>query len=291
VSFSSTTEALRAALIDGRNSDGGWGYGRGKASRLEPTALALVALDAVAERVDGSVLRRWPRASALLVDPSSGQVNIAHNAIAAVAAQVPSLGVSELAGELVDSLLKLKGVKLPPSTTVDQDNSLEGWPWVTETFSWLEPTAWVLLALRRQARINRTTELDRRIDQAQRLVSDRACRTGGWNYGNANVLGRDLFPYVSTTALALIAMQRLRSDNAVRRSQAWLYQHRLAERSGLALSLTQIALTLQEASPDDVAAAVHDTWKETAFLGNQMAAALALFALSGAEHGYAALRV
>jgi hypothetical protein len=288
---SSTRDALRAALIDGRNSDGGWGYGRGKASRLEPTALALVALDAAGERVDASVLRRWPRSGALLVDPPSGQVNIAHNAIAAVAAQVPSLGIADLAEDVVDALVALRGVKLQPSPAFKQDNALQGWPWLDGTFSWVEPTAWALLAVKRSTVVPARAGVAGRVDQAERLLANRACVHGGWNYGNAIVFGNELFAYVPTTALALLAMQDKAAEPTVARSLTWLRDHRLAERSGLALALTRIALALHRVAADDVERALDEAWSATGFLGNLMAVALALYATAGADRGYAAFQL
>ena len=58
----SGTTALRTFLLAGRNADGGWGYYPGKASRLEPTCWALLALP----DVDPVVLTRWPLAGGLL---------------------------------------------------------------------------------------------------------------------------------------------------------------------------------------------------------------------------------
>jgi hypothetical protein len=217
-------------------------------------------------------------------------VNIAHNAIAAVAAQVPSLGMADLAEGLVDALVALRGVKLPPSPAFKQDNALQGWPWLDGTFSWVEPTAWALLAVKRGAVVPTSASLAGRVEQAERLLANRACVRGGWNYGNAIVLGNELFPYVPTTAVALVAMQDKAAEPAVARSLAWLRQHRLAERSGIALALTQIALALHGAAAEDVERALDEAWSATGFLGNLMAVALALYATDGADRGYAAFQ-
>src|SRR6478736_1185162 len=117
--FDSTTVQRR--LLDGRNADGGWGYYAGKASRLEPTCWALLAL----RSADPSVLSRWPSAEGRLLERSGGEVNYAFHALA---------------------LLAMKD-----STINRQDNKLQGWSWIDGTFSWVEPTAWGLLALRKLA--------------------------------------------------------------------------------------------------------------------------------------------
>jgi hypothetical protein len=41
---------------------------------------------------------------------------------------------------------------------------------------------------------------------SERMLLDRRCRDGGWNYGNRRVLGADLPSYPETTALALMAL-------------------------------------------------------------------------------------
>ena len=41
---------------------------------------------------------------------------------------------------------------------------------------------------------------------SERMLLDRRCRDGGWNFGNRRVLGADLPSYPETTALALMAL-------------------------------------------------------------------------------------
>jgi hypothetical protein len=81
-----------------------------------------------------------------------------------------------------------------------------------------------------------------RIDAAERLLLDRCCRDGGWNFGNANVMGQDLFPHVPTTALALLALQGRHDDPAVAKSLSFLESHWSEESSPLALGLSLICL-------------------------------------------------
>ncbi len=61
-----------------------------------------------------------------------------------------------------------------------------------------------------------------RIEIGERMLRDRACGAGGWNYGGSNVYGQELFPYVPTTALGLLAMQDHPGDPIVARALAWL---------------------------------------------------------------------
>ena len=48
--------------------------------------------------------------------------------------------------------------------------------------------------------------LENRVDVGKRMLLERRCRDGGWNYGNRRVLGADLPSYPETTALALMAL-------------------------------------------------------------------------------------
>ena len=46
-----------------------------------------------------------------------------------------------------------------------------------------------------------------RIEEGERLILDRVCKGGGWNYGNRTVLGSDLPPNAVTTSVSLIALR------------------------------------------------------------------------------------
>ena len=286
-----TRDALGAALLSSRNADGGWGYLAGKRSRVEPTSLALVALAAGGERVDGGVLTRWERRAGLLIDPAATHANIAFSGIAALVAQYPPLGLNGGAGSLVSALLDHQGATLPASTTIQQDNALVGWPWLDGTFSWVEPTAWCLLALKRWSRTRPSLDRSVRIDQGERLLRDRVCREGGWNYGNPQVLGKSLSAYAATSALGLLALQNWRDDPVVRRSSTTLRALCASEQSGFALGLSVLAFRLLGEPAADVERALAGLWQQSAFAGETVATALALYAVNGAEDHYEAFRV
>jgi hypothetical protein len=61
----------------------------------------------------------------------------------------------------------------------------------------------VLLAVDALAPTHRATRAE-----AIRLLQERRCADGGWNYGNASVNDVDLRGYAQTTAIALAALQR-----------------------------------------------------------------------------------
>ena len=84
----------------------------------------------------------------------------------------------------------------------DINLTLVGWPWADDTFSWVEPTAWACLALRRVGYGNHP-----RVEEGLRLLLDRALDEGGINYGNRRIFGRMTDPIPTPTALMLLASQ------------------------------------------------------------------------------------
>jgi hypothetical protein len=279
--------ALRAALVAGRNADGGWPYYTGKGSRLEPTCAAILALRPSVPDI-ASVLDRWPRRDGLFVD-GAGEINVAFNGLAAIA--LAPVRDRPVARELTAALVRSKGIVIPPSTINRQNNALQGWAWTNGTFSWVESTATCLIGVKRLVPAPRSADVTSRITEAERFLADRVCRDGGWNHGNSNMLGKELPPYVPTTAVALLALHDRPTDPAVVRSLAYLRRSRLAESGALALSLARIALGVYGFEAHDVEMALAREWARSAFLGNLHAIALALYALTNARSGFEAFRV
>jgi hypothetical protein len=187
------------------------------------------------------VLARWPRRDNWLIDVAGAPPNHAFNAIVALTLlQSGSTGM--LAEAIVRVLIASKGVPLPPDPAIKQDSSLQAWSWVDGTFSWVEPTAWCVLLLKQRLARGPYPDAVERVRVGEQVLNDRACRGGGWNYGNANVYGKDLLPYVPTTALALLALHDRRNEPVVVRGLEQLERDVLSERSAVALSLALICL-------------------------------------------------
>ncbi|MFC2164259.1 prenyltransferase/squalene oxidase repeat-containing protein [Acidobacteriota bacterium] len=85
---------------------------------------------------------------------------------------------------------------------VGHDTSLRGWPWVSGTHSWIEPTSLSMLALR-AAGFNE----HERMAEAVAMILDRQLDSGGWNYGNTTIFGTQLQPIPESTGLALSALE------------------------------------------------------------------------------------
>jgi hypothetical protein len=270
---------LSGFLRQGRNGDGGWGYYAGKASRLEPTCWALLALRGEQANTDATVLAQWPTRDGLLLERQGGDSNYAFHGLALLTllarGQDHSLGNANLAA----GMERVKGLTFEDSPYFRQDNKLIGWSWVAGTFGWVEPTAWCLLALKKWARVPGAQADAGRIDQAERLLLDRVCKPAGWNYGNSNALGQDLQPYVPTTAIALLAMQDRRADSTIARSVTFLEEQALSERSGSSLALAAEALSVYRRPAASVRKALVDQLPVTVAFANHAAIATALCAL------------
>jgi len=303
VELSPIADRLRRALIAAANRAGGWPYYAGKSPRVEPTCWALLALagsggrDAATWLAFADLHRRFlsasQRADGLLVDAADGSPNFTANGLAAcVLPHVFALDAAATSGPSVSRLLaaivSVKGVSVDTRDPT-QDDRLQGWPWIADTFSWIEPTCWCVLALKKARAA--APGADARIQEADKLIANRSCEAGGWNYGNASRLGQDLRPYVPTTALGLLAMQDRREDAVVARALAWLDRARASEPSALALSLAAIALRVYGKPVDDLDARLSAGIDRAERLGNVQSLALMLYALTAADHRVQALRL
>jgi hypothetical protein len=283
------TRDLAQLLLGSRNADGGWGYYAGKASRLEPTCWALLALSNVPDaRQQGTrTLSLWPATGKVLLEHAGGHPNFAFHALALLTLR--AFGVSHNTGDaaLIDGLLSVKGIQLEQSPVFRQDNSLQAWPWVPEAFSWVEPTSWALLALKKYP----LPQAAQRITEGERLLLDRACPSGGWNFGNSKVFDSELPPYVPTTALALLALQDRRSVAAVDSALGFLERDALGESSSMALSLAVLALAAFGRPVPVLVGALERQLSTTAEIGSLLGLAMGLYALRQIKEPDGAFRI
>jgi hypothetical protein len=113
-------------------------------------------------------------------------------------------------------LLAQKGEQMPwlgrireflsGTKVVELDTTLDGWPWSAGSFAWVEPTSWALMAIKSVWSEAPPGPARSRVEEGERMLLDRACPDGGWNYGNKRVLDVALEPYPDTTAIALMAL-------------------------------------------------------------------------------------
>ena len=307
-SRSTPAAALRAAVLQAAAADGGWAYYPGDRSRIEPTCWALMALmprtvaageAALSKGV--AFLESLQDSNGWLIDPGTVEPNFGWNALAIIALRgadasgTARRGPTELgsgtARRIVTALRDAKGIQSEgDSTAVRLNGKLQAWSWTPGTFSWVEPSAYALVALK-QRRAAGDAGLDDRIREAEAMLIDRACAGGGWNYGNPQVLAQDLRPYVPTTAVALLALHDRAGERVVMESVDWLAAHALSERSALALSWSAVCLHVFARPTAEVIDALRRQLATTDRLGNLHARAMALHALTLDIHGGAAWRV
>jgi hypothetical protein len=209
-------------LISLQSEDGGYGAYPGRESRTESTALAALALGrsdepgavepaaAALEWIASTQLAHGPWSLAPGFDEPHWSTSLAVMAMTAGAnTGAADNGARWLIAEegqgsvwWVRALLRL----FPQRKSVDLDPDLIGWPWASGTFSWVEPTSYAILALKRLRGAVTYPRLAARVEEGDRLLVDRACVGGGWNYGNSRVFDEDLWPYPDTTAVALLAL-------------------------------------------------------------------------------------
>jgi uncharacterized protein (DUF362 family) len=241
-------EALAALTCPG----GGWGYVPGQPPHLEPTCLALLALAAeprcVAERIGAS--RQWLD-QCLVAD---GSYRLARGRPDAVWTTALALFVRASLNDPPDQLTKsaafLLGIRGKTDNATDGnevndvDSSLVGWPWAAGNFSWVEPTAWACLALRRVGQ-----GLHPRVTEGLNLLLDRSFPEGGCNYGNRRILGRALDPIPTPTALMLLALQGRRDEPRIAASVRYLCASARREEDLEHLCWARVALDLYRAEP------------------------------------------
>jgi Prenyltransferase and squalene oxidase repeat len=282
-------------LLKAQNPDGGWGAHQGKRSNTEATAFALLALRTVGDRSVGASIDRaldwlterqnmdgsWPLTDQL--KPGSWTTALVVLSLAHVGRheQQALRGANWLLSQegrdpgWLNSLL-YRWAPHRLATRLNPD--LKGWPWTPNAFSWVEPTAYALTALKKLRPHVQSALAEDRIRQGELLLYDRMCKGGGWNYGNSVVLGEELPPYPDTTAIALIALHDHQTAEANQLSLQAL-QHMLTDvESGLTLSWAILCFALYG---QDVAAwqqRMARTYDKTGFLGETKTMALALLA-------------
>jgi hypothetical protein len=104
------------------------------------------------------------------------------------------------------------------------NDAARGWGWTPGTSSWVEPTAFALLALE--------TEQGAELPSAQKrkklgelLLYDRMCPGGGWNCGNPEVYGIAGEPLVIPTTWALLALRKYPERAENQQSLVWMEQN------------------------------------------------------------------
>jgi len=288
-----------------QNPDGGWGAIAGKQSNTESTALGLLALRSLDDSRENSVLEKAEQWLANTQNPdgswSYGAGSKAPSWSTALA--VMALSDSSVEGERLvragNWILAQEGSKPGilaklilalsfQKKAVHLNDDLVGWSWTPGSFSWVEPTSYCLIALKKIKSRLSAKAVQERVDQAELMIYDRMCEGGGWNYGNAAVYGDPLWPYPDITALALIALQDHKERNDNRVSLRALSKMAETTDSGLALGWATICLSVYGEDISELRKRLDQKFAKTKFLGETKPVALAILA---SEDGARLLRV
>ncbi len=238
--------AVLSRLAQNQREDGGFSYSPTGAPAAEPTALAAIAFSdptkdeqaraqralnwlRLAQRPDGSV-----PVSTMLKSPA-WTTSLAMLAWSAA----PNRGDYRDAVHSASAWL-IRNQGLASSVRLNEaqhDATIVGWSWVDGTHSWVEPTAYAVLALRSTGESEHTRTRD-----GIRLLHDRALPSGGWNYGNSTVLANTLRPFPETTGVALAALSALEKPDTIEKSLTFLEAELPRIRSPLALGWGLIGL-------------------------------------------------
>jgi len=295
-------EEATTLLLNGQNPDGGWGAVPGKKSNTEATALALLALKSVAkgdaeaaaqkavkwlidrQNADGS----WPLNESLKAPSwSTALAMIALSDSADARDRLVKAGnwALEQEGSKPGILAQLIMAFSFQKKAVHLNEDLIGWSWTPVTFSWVEPTSYFLIALKKLKRHLTGKVVDERIQQGELMIYDRMCDSGGWNYGNSSVYGDRLWPYPDITALALIALQEHRERKENQLSIRALEEMAKTTDSGLALSWGLIGLSLYGRDGSELKKRLGERFAKTKFLGEHKPIALGILAMAnGAQY-------
>jgi hypothetical protein len=259
--------SARSELLSLQAGDGGWPYRRGASSAAEPTALAGLALAAHASGDDaraGDLLRAaadrlaaWQRpdgsvgVSSALPDPCWATP---HAILLWKAAARHDDRLEAAARWLLQSKGRALSREEDPNRVAGHDTSLIGWPWVAGTHSWLEPTVMAVLALGVTGRAGHP-----RVEEGLRLIRDRAVASGGWNYGNKSVFGRNLRAQPGPTGQALLALAAGPRSDETERAIAYLLRTLPEVRAAVSLGWGLIGLRAWGVEPDGA-----DDWLDEA---------------------------
>jgi Squalene-hopene cyclase C-terminal domain len=286
-------------LRNSQNTDGGWGFHPGAASRTESTCWALLALNDAAwpasadyvkrgagyvrraQRADGS----WPATD----EETNGcwVTSLACLTLVALAEKQSADAIAAGLRWLVDdwprdsTLWRRFLARFSPERQiVRMNNAYRGWGWTPGTSSWVEPTSFALLALEVAPREVVPQAAAKRRDLATAMLYDRMCPGGGWNCGNPSVYGVAGEPLVVPTIWALMALRGNAHCAENVETLTWLEREAGKIQGPGSLALARICLATYGRAWPSSAPKLQDLHRENEFLQSVQVTAWACLAAS-----------
>jgi len=287
---SMTDELTRAKnyLIQVQNADGGWSYVATNSTSPEPTIYAAVAMG----RDEGKPKRAALRAFDWLASQTKpngaislpGQKDDHWTSLLHLFALSKIKISADLQARLIDWAFTVKTQIADKVDDVPLDGKLMGWSWAKGTFSWVEPTSYALLALKAAGKSDHP-----RVIEGTKMLADRVCDDGGWNYGNHEVMGQHLTSYIPTTALAAMALQNDGSSQKIINHALGYLEHEIGTNvSTLNLGLTILSLNVYGRNTDELRPRLLARQEsDGSWRGNAHLTSLSILALETFEKGAA----
>jgi hypothetical protein len=229
-------EGLQRKLLRAQNADGGWGYQNGS-SWTEPTALALLALDA--QQIQGTAYERgcaWLQkkqdqdggwSPVPWVDTSTWVTSLALLALSEVnfASSNCQRAVEWTVRQVAPELSPLERLILRMRGMPREEEARGGSPWFPGTAAWIAPTVMSVLALSEIARRTGDEKLENRVNGGKGYILSRRCQDGGWNHGGTRFRSQNAESYPEMTGMALLALRGSPVSDlsiSIRRAEAYL---------------------------------------------------------------------
>jgi hypothetical protein len=274
-------------LINSHLAGTGWGYAAlNPQAYPEPTCYSLLALYGTSFSPSDTLtwLAGLVQENGQLLLPGDDMPNWATSILIITLTRLDQL--PEVRTSSINWLLEWKSQTSDDAGVIKLDPTLVGWPWISDTFSWVQPTGFGALALKLSG-----LKTHERVKEAESLLLDRMCLQGGWNYGNPVVLGSELSPEVVDTAIALFGLQDLpEAADAIEKGLVVLEELTPERPSALALALSILCfqvfdrptgkfvdLLLKRQEPDG-------SWRQMVWWTSL--AALALQAVDGGKNAF-----
>jgi hypothetical protein len=181
------------------------GYKAQGVAASEPTALAALALAGHGRTEPAKKATAW----LAKIQNRDGSVGVVEDqstpgwptALAMLAWRAVDQGETTSLARATAWTLASHGKPSPQHRNFGHDTTLVAWSWCEDTHSWIEPTAFFVMALKAGGK-----STNGRTREAVKMLLDRQLPTGGCNYGNTVVLGQVLRSHMQSTGIVLLAL-------------------------------------------------------------------------------------